>query len=92
MIFKRHAEKKKEKYYKISETQLAMIEGQLGVVEAFLLPEMTSRAVNILDKVKCKKADGIDWNGNIKRFREEEESISLSLEGVRNVLKEVQNT
>ena len=90
MIFKRHKisvkKKEEERYYKLTEEEVRGIKYLLTCAQCFGSDHMVLHAGSVLDKIKCKRADEINWKEEYEKFEEEARLVDGVIEGVFKIL------
>lgn len=90
MIFKRHkipAKKKEEEvYFKLTKSEMQTLQILLMDAETLGVSRMESHNVDILDRIKCKKADEIDWKEEYAKFEEEKAYAVSKLQDAQTVI------
>lgn len=93
MIFKRHKipvkKKEEEVYFKLTKSEMLALQILLMDAEHLGVSRMESHAVDILDRIKCKKADEIDWKEEYAKFEEEKAHAVNKLRDARTIIHNV---
>lgn len=90
MIFKRHKisvkKKEEERYYKLTEEEVRGIKYLLIHARCYGSDLMVLHAGSVLDKIKCKNADEINWKKEYEKFEEEARLVDGAIEEVFEIL------
>jgi len=90
MVFKRHKisvkKKEEERYYKLTEEEVRGIKYLLIHARCYGSDHMVLHAGYILDDIKCKHADDIDWKDEYEKFKDEAKLVDGAIEEVFEIL------
>lgn len=90
MIFKRHKisvkKKEEERYYKLTEEEVRGIKYLLIHARCYGSDHMVLHAGFVLDKIKCKRANEINWKDEYEKFNEEAKLVDEAIEEVFEML------